>query len=153
MTLPFSHRRAGSALRCVLVLVAVVVSSLCAAGQSAAESVRTEPASAAADARPAAGPLVGKAAAEQGSGNVQEAAALHEAAGPSSSGDGRCGRQAASDTASVRDGSRPSAPLPTPEPEERRTPAAPAGPPGPASAGPGSAPPAPDLVQLSVLRI
>lgn len=152
MTVSFSHHRAGSALRCVLVLIAMLVSSLCAAGQSAAESVRAEPASAAADARPAAGPLPGKAAAEQGNTDVREVVALHEEAGPSSSDTGHCGKKAASDTASARDGSRSSAPLPTPEREERRTPATPAGP-GPASGAPGSAPPAPDLVQLSVLRI
>ncbi|GGT37377.1 hypothetical protein GCM10010271_46760 [Streptomyces kurssanovii] len=137
-------------LLCVLVLVAVLVSSLCATGQSAAESVRAKPASAAADARPAAGPLVGKAAAEQGNTDVREAVALHGEAGPSSSETGHCGKQAVSDTASARDGARPSAPLPTPEREEQRVPAAQAGP-GPASRGPGSAPPAPHL--LSVLRI
>lgn len=152
MTVPSSHHRAGSVLRCLLVLVAVLVSSLCAAGQSAAESVRAEPASATAGVRPAAGPLVSETAAEQGSVDVREAGAVHEAAGPSSSDAGHCGKQATPDTAFTHDGSLPSTPLPTPEREEHRTPAAPAGP-GPASAGPGSAPPAPDLVRLSVLRI
>ncbi|MFI5571924.1 hypothetical protein ACIA6T_32230 [Streptomyces sp. NPDC051740] len=81
--------------------VLVLVSSLCAAGQSAAEPVRAEPASAAADARSAAGPLVSKVAAEWGSVDV------HQAAGSSSSDAGHCGRQATSDTAVARDGSRP----------------------------------------------
>ncbi|WP_340558356.1 hypothetical protein [Streptomyces sp. GSL17-111] len=139
-------------LRCVLALVAVLVSSLCAAGPSAAESVRAEPASAAADALPAAGLLGGKAGAARAGTDVREAAALHEAVDPASSGTGHCDGQATSDTAAARDGSRPSAPLPTPQREEQRTPAATTGP-GPAPAGPGSAPPAPDPVQLSVLRI
>lgn len=151
MTLPFAHHRAGFVLRCVLVLVAVLVSSLCAAGQSAAESVRTEPAFATADARPAAGFPGNRAAAEPGS-DAREAAALHEAATPSSADAEHCGGQAGTDTAATRDGSRPSAPPATPEHEERRTASAPAGP-GPASAGPESPPPAPDPVRLSVLRI
>lgn len=152
MTVPSSHHRAGSVLRCLVVLVAVLVSSLCAAGQSAAESVRGEPASATAGVRPAAGPLVGEAAAEQGSVDVREAVALVEVAGPSSSDTGRCDKHSGPDIASTLDGSRPSAPLPTAEREEHRTPAPSAGP-VPACAGPGSAPPAPDLVQLYVLRI
>ena len=118
MTVPTSHHRAGSVLRCVLVLVAVLVSSLCAAGQSAAEPVRAEPASAAADVRPAAGPLAGRTAAEQGSLDVVEAVAFHETADSASSGRGHCGKQATPDAASTHDGSRPSAPLPAPEREQ-----------------------------------
>ncbi len=152
MTVPSSHHGASSVLRCLLVLVTVLVSSLCAAGQSAAEPVRAEPASAAAGVRPAAGPLVGETAARQGSVHVREAVPVHEVADPSSSDTGHCGKQADPDIVSTLDGSRPSAPLPTAEREEHRTPAPPAGP-DPACAGPGSAPPAPDLAQLSVLRI
>ncbi|MEU0615278.1 hypothetical protein ABZ476_20735 [Streptomyces albogriseolus] len=152
MTVPSSHHRAGSVLRCVLVLVAVLVSSLCAAGQSAAEPVRAEPASATADVRPAAGPLAGRTAAEQGSPDVVEAVAFHETADSASSGSGHCGKQATPDAASTHDGSRPSVPLPAPEREQHRTPAAPADP-DPAGAWPRAAPPAPTLVQLSVLRI
>lgn len=152
MTVPSSHHRAGSVLRCVLVLVAVLVSSLCAAGQSAAEPVRAEPASATADVRPAAGPLAGRTAAEQGSPDVVEAVAFHETADSASPGSGHCGKQAAPDAASTHDGSRPFVPLPAPAREEHRTPAAPAGP-GPTGAWPRAAPPAPTLVQLSVLRI
>ncbi|MFI0504437.1 hypothetical protein ACH3WN_16615 [Streptomyces albogriseolus] len=137
-------------LRHVLVLVAVLVSSLCAAGQSAAEPVRAEPASAAADVRHAAAPLTTGTAAEQGGPAVVEAGDFHEAAGSPSSGSGHCGKQATPDVASTHDGSRPSVPLP--EREQHRTPAAPAGP-NPAGAGPEAAPPAPTLVQLSVLRI
>ncbi|RPK92461.1 hypothetical protein EES46_08345 [Streptomyces sp. ADI98-10] len=148
MTVPSSPHRAGCVLRCVLVLVAVLVSSLCTAGQSAAELVRAGAASAAVDARPAAGADASLAAGEQGRVDV------HQAAGPlpSGTGTGHCGKQAALDTAVARDGSRPSAPLPAPEREEHRTPAAPTGP-GPTS---GSLRPgllAPDPIQLSVLRI
>ncbi|GAB2325402.1 hypothetical protein STREPTOSP366_06120 [Streptomyces variabilis] len=53
-------------LCCLLVPAAVLLSSLCAAGQSATESVRAEPASAADDVRPAVGPLVGETAEEHG---------------------------------------------------------------------------------------
>ncbi|MFD7766155.1 hypothetical protein [Streptomyces sp. NPDC059787] len=150
MTVLSSRHRAGSVLCCLLVLVAVLVSSLCAAARSAAESVRAEPASTTAGVRPAVDPLVSGTAAEQGGVDVREAVALHKASDPLSSDAGHCGKQATPDIASTHDGSRPSAPLP--ERAEHRTPTAPAGP-GPASAGPGSAPPAPDLVQLSVLRI
>lgn len=142
MTVPSSHHRAGSVLRCVLVLVAVLASSLCVVRQSAAQSVRAEPAFAAADVRLAAGPLGGETDTRQGDTDVREAAAPHVTAAPSSSDTGHCGKRAAPDTVSTRDESRPSAPLPTPEHEEHRTPASPAGP-GPAFAGPGSAPPHP----------
>ncbi|MEU7567670.1 hypothetical protein AB0A99_16980 [Streptomyces fradiae] len=154
MTVPSSHHTAGSVLRFVMVLVAVLASSLCAVGQFAAESVRAEPvsATATAGAQPAAGPLVSGPTAERRGVDPGDAAALHEAAAPASPDAGHCGKQTALDIASAHDGSRPSAPLPTTGSEERRTPAAPTGP-GPAFAGPGSAPPAPDLVRLSVLRI
>ncbi|UQS29152.1 hypothetical protein J5J01_19415 [Streptomyces fradiae] len=152
MTVPSSRHTAGSVLRCVMVLVAVLASSLCAVGQSAAESVPAS-ATATADVRHAAGlPLVSGATAERGSVDVGDAAALHEATAPASPDAGHCGKQTALDIASAHDASRPSAPLPTTGSEERRTPAAPTGP-GPAFAGPGSAPPAPDLARLSVLRI
>lgn len=144
MTASSSHHGAGSVLRWVLVLLAVLVSTLCAAGQSAAEPVAAEPASAAADARPAVGPFAGKAAERAGTD-------VHQADDLSSPDAGHCGKQTASDTAVARDGFRPSAPLPAPESDEHRTPAAPG--PGSASAGPCFAPLAPGPVQLSVLRI
>ncbi|MEU0654970.1 hypothetical protein ACWEV9_32310 [Streptomyces albogriseolus] len=152
MTVPSSHHRAGSVLRCVLVLVAVLVSSLCAAGQSAAEPVRAEPASATADVRPAAGPRTSEIVAEQDSPDVREAVALQAVADSVSSDSEHCGKRATPDVASTYDGSRPSVPLPAPEREQHRTPAAPADP-DPAGAWPRAAPPAPTLVQLSVLRI
>ncbi|WP_431784561.1 hypothetical protein [Streptomyces chumphonensis] len=152
MTVPSSQHGTGSVLRCVLALVAVLVSSLCAAGPSAAESVRAEPASAAVDALPAAGLPVGKVGAARAGTDLRAVDAPHEAVDSSSSGTGHCDGQATPDTAAARDGSRASAPLPTPQREEHRTPAATTGP-GPAPAGPGSAPPAPDPVRLSVLRI
>lgn len=151
MTVTFSHHSAGSALRCVLVLVAVMVSSLCMAGGSAAESVR--PSQAASGTQPTTEPLTSEIATEQDGTEVREAVDDPQgAAGFSPVDTGHCDKQAATDTASARDGSRPYAPLPTPVREERWTPVAQAGP-GPASGGPGPAPPAPELVQLSVLRI
>ncbi|WP_149547952.1 hypothetical protein [Streptomyces marokkonensis] len=155
MTASSSHDGAGSVLRRVLLLVAVVVSSLCMTGQAVTQSAPAEPASATVAARPAvpaAGPLVSGVAAEQDGTGARRALPRHEAADSAPSDTGHCGGQAAPDNAAARDGSRPSASLPTPEREEHRTPAAPAGP-DPACGGPESAPPAPDPVRLSVLRI
>ncbi|MGA5440080.1 hypothetical protein ACPCKW_11215 [Streptomyces griseoincarnatus] len=161
MTVPSSRHRAGSVLCCLLVLAAVLLSSLCATGRSATESVRAEPASAAVDVRPAVGPLVGATAGEQGGSetageqggvDVREAAAPHETAGTVPSDAGHCGKRATPDAVSTHDGSRPFAPPPVPQGPEHRTPAPPSGP-DPASVGTGTASPAPDLVQLSVLRI
>lgn len=156
MTVPSPHHRAGFVLRCLLVLMAVAMSSLCLAGQSAAESGRTASAAVTAavtaDARPAAEPLVGPAPAERDSTDIRETATLHEADGPASSDIGHCGKEAARDTAVARDDSRPSPPLPMPDREDRRAPAVPVSR-GTAAGWPGAAAPAPDVVQLSVLRI
>ncbi|MCA2204675.1 hypothetical protein [Streptomyces sp. SMS_SU21] len=152
MTVPSSRHRAGSVLCCLLVLAAVLLSSLCATGRSATDSVRAEPASAAVDVRPAVGPLVGETAGEQGGVDVREAAAPHQTADPVPSDAGHCGKRATPDAVSAHDGSRPFAPPPAPQGPEHRTPAPPSGP-DPASVGTDTASPAPDLVQLSVLRI
>ncbi len=130
-------------LCCLLVPAAVLLSSLGATGQSATESVRAEPASAAVDVRPAVGPLVSETAGEQGGSetagqqggvDVREAAAWHETAHPVPSDAGHCGKRATPDAVSTHDGSRPFAPLPASEGPEHRTPAPPSGP-GPASGG------------------
>ncbi|CAL9328919.1 hypothetical protein [Streptomyces sp. enrichment culture] len=152
MTVPSPHHRAGFVLRCLLVLMAVAMSSLCLAGQSAAESGRTASAAVTADARPAAEPLVGPAPAERDSTDIRETATLHEADGPASSDIGHCGKEAARDIAVAHDDSRPSPPLPMPDREDRRAPAVPVSR-GTAAGLPGAAAPAPDVVQLSVLRI
>ncbi len=79
MTVPSSRHSAGSVLCSLLVLAAVLLSSLGATGQSATESVRAEPASAAVDVRPAVGPLVSETAGEQGG---SETAGEHGGAKP-----------------------------------------------------------------------
>lgn len=170
MTVPSSRVGASSVLGHVLVLVAVLVSSLCVAGQSAAAaSVRAkpvsataepasaiaEPASVTADVRPAVGPYASPAAAERDSVRSGEAVG-HQQVADSSSPDTPategCGRQAAVDTVSAHEGPRLYPPLPSPVGDRHGTPGPPAGT-ASLAVGSGAAPPAPHLVQLSVLRI
>lgn len=177
MTVPSSRVGASSVLGHVLVLVAVLVSSLCVAGQSAAAaSVRAKPVSATAepasataepasaiaepasvtgDVRPAVGPYASPTAAERDSGRSGEAVG-HQQVADSSSPDTPategCGRQAAVDTVSAHEGPRLYPPLPSPVGDRHGTPGPPAGT-ASLAVGSGAAPPAPHLVQLSVLRI
>lgn len=167
MTVPSSRIGASSVLGHVLVLVAVLVSSLCVAGQSvAAASVRAEPVSATAEpasaiaepasvtagVRPAVGPYASPAAAERDSVRSGEAVGHQQVADSLSPDTEGCGRQAAVDTVSAHEGPRLYPPLPSPVGDRHGTPGPPA---GTASLAVGSeaAPPAPHLVQLSVLRI
>lgn len=167
MTVPSSRVGASSVLGHVLVLVAVLVSSLCVAGQSvAAASVRAEPVSATAepasaiaepasvtaDVRPAVGPYASPAAAERDSVRSGEAVGHQQVADSSSPDTEGCGRQAAVDTVSAHEGPRLYPPLPSPVGDRHGTPGPPAGT-ASLAVGSGAAPPAPHLVQLSVLRI
>lgn len=167
MTVPSSRIGASSVLGHVLVLVAVLVSSLCVAGQSAAAtSVRAEPVSATAEpasaiaepasvtagVRPAVGPYASPAAAERDSVRSGEAVGHQQVADSLSPDTEGCGRQAAVDTVSAHEGPRLYPPLPSPVGDRHGTPGPPAGT-ASLAVGSGAAPPAPHLVQLSVLRI
>src|SRR5690606_27125542 len=161
MTGPSSRVGASSVLGHVLVLVAVLVSSLCVAGQSvAAASVRAEPVSATAepasaiaepasvtaDVRPAVGPYASPAAAEPDSARSGEAVGHQQVADSPSPASGGSGGQAAVATVSAHEGPRLYPPLPSPVGDRHGTPGPPA---GTASLAVGSeaAPPAPHLVQ------